>query len=67
MIYAYLQGGRDTEAKNALKAALHGRPDDPQYMNWLYATGTSGARYAVERHQLAGGSGAVGAAEHVPP
>jgi tetratricopeptide (TPR) repeat protein len=51
MIYAYLQGGRDTEAKNALNTALHGRPDDPQYMNWLYATGTSAARYAVERHQ----------------
>jgi tetratricopeptide (TPR) repeat protein len=51
MIYAYLQGGRDTEAKNALQAVLHGRADDPQYMNWLYATGTSVARYSVERHQ----------------
>ncbi|HET8926102.1 MAG TPA: hypothetical protein VFN26_24170 [Candidatus Acidoferrum sp.] len=51
MIYAYLQGGRDAEAKNALTAELHGRADDPQYMNWLYATGSSKARYAVERHQ----------------
>ena len=50
-IYAYLQEGRDSEAKNALKAVLHGRADDPQYMNWLYATSTSPARYAVERHQ----------------
>jgi tetratricopeptide (TPR) repeat protein len=50
LIYAYLQEGRDSEAKNALRATLHGRSDDPQYMNWLYATGTSSARYAVERH-----------------
>jgi hypothetical protein len=51
LIYAYLQEGRDSEAKNALKAVPHSRPDDPQYMNWLYAAGTSPARYAVERHQ----------------
>jgi tetratricopeptide (TPR) repeat protein len=51
MIYAYLQGGRDSEAKNALKAVLPGRSDDPQYMNWLYAMGASPARYAVERHR----------------
>jgi hypothetical protein len=51
LIYAYLQEGRDSEAKNALNAVLRGRPDDPQYMNWLYATGTSSARYAVERHR----------------
>jgi tetratricopeptide (TPR) repeat protein len=51
LIYAYLQEGRDSEAKNALTAVLRGRADDPQYMNWLYATGTSPARYAVERHR----------------
>jgi tetratricopeptide (TPR) repeat protein len=51
LIYAYLQEGRDCEAKSALKAMLHGRADDPQYMNWLYATSTSPARYAVERHR----------------
>ena len=51
LIYAYLQEGRDTEAKIALTAVLHGRADDPQYMNWLYATSTSPARYAVERHR----------------
>jgi tetratricopeptide (TPR) repeat protein len=51
LIYAYLQEGRDSDAKNALKAVLHGRTDDSQYMAWLYATGTSPARYAVERHQ----------------
>ena len=53
LIYAYLQGGQDREAKKALEAPPAGRPDDPQYMNWLYATGTSSARYAVERHHWA--------------
>src|ERR1039458_1374883 len=50
LIYAYLQGDQDREAKRALEAPPAGRPDDPQYMNWLYAMGTSPARYAVERH-----------------
>jgi hypothetical protein len=50
LIYAYLQGAQDREAKKALEAPPQGRADDPQYMNWLYATGTSPARYAVERH-----------------
>ena len=53
LIYAYLQGGQDREAKKALESPPPGRPDDPQYMNWLYAMGTSPARYAVERHQWA--------------
>jgi len=53
LIYAYLQGGQDREAKKALEAPPAGRADDPQYMNWLYAMGTSPARYAVERHQWA--------------
>ncbi|MBV8437129.1 MAG: hypothetical protein JOY95_06405 [Silvibacterium sp.] len=51
LIYAYLQVAQDQEAKKALEAPPAGRPDDPQYMNWLYAMGTSPARYAVERHQ----------------
>jgi hypothetical protein len=53
LIYAYLQGGQDREAKLALEAPPAGRPDDPQYMNWLYAMGTSPARYVVERHRWA--------------
>jgi len=53
LIYAYLQGAQDREAKKALQAPPPGRPDDPQYMNWLYAMGTSPARYAVDRHQWA--------------
>ena len=51
LIYAYLQRAQDREAKKALEAPPLGRPDDPQYMNWLYATGASPARYAVERHR----------------
>jgi len=62
LIYAYLQGAQDREAKKALEAPPPGRPDDPQYMNWLYATGTSPARYAVERHRWA-----EAAALPVPP
>jgi len=53
LIYAYLQGSQDREAKQALEAPPQGRADDPQYMNWLYAMGTSPARYAVERHNWA--------------
>ncbi len=53
LIYAYLQGGQDREAKKALENPPPGRPDDPQYVNWLYAVGTSPARYAVERHRWA--------------
>ena len=51
LIYSYLQGAQDHEAKKALEAAPPGRSEDPQYMNWLYAMGTSPARYAVERHR----------------
>lgn len=62
LIYAYLQRGQDREAKRALDAPPPGRPDDPQYMNWLYAMGTSPARFAVERHRWA-----EAAALPVPP
>jgi len=62
LIYAYLQRAQDQEAKEALEAPPPGRPDDPQYMNWLYAMGTSPARFAVERHQWA-----EAAALPVPP
>src|SRR5215469_5526864 len=51
LIYAYLQRAQDREAKQALEHPPSGRPDDPQYMNWLYAIGTSSVRYAIERHQ----------------
>jgi tetratricopeptide (TPR) repeat protein len=53
LIYAYLQMGQDREAEKALEAPPPGRADDPQYMNWLYAMGTSPARYAVEPHRWA--------------
>jgi tetratricopeptide (TPR) repeat protein len=50
LTYAYLQTAQDREAKRALEALPSGRSDDPQYFAWLYAMGTSPARYAVERH-----------------
>ena len=62
LIYAYLQGDQDRAANRALQSPPAGRPEDPQYMNWLYATGASPARYAVERHQWA-----EAAALPVPP
>ena len=62
LIYAYLQGAQDREAKGALEAPPPGRGDDPQYFAWLYAMGTSPARYAVERHQWAEAAALV-----VPP
>jgi hypothetical protein len=62
LIYAYLQGAQAELARKALEAPPPGRPDDPQYMNWLYAMGTSPARYAVERHRWA-----EAAALTVPP
>jgi tetratricopeptide (TPR) repeat protein len=62
LIYAYLQGAQDREAKGALEAPPPGRADDPQYMNWLYAMGTSPTRYAVERHKWAEAAALV-----VPP
>jgi hypothetical protein len=52
-VYAYLQGGRDGEAKRMLETFSQPRQDDPQYFNGLYATGTTSARYAVERHRWA--------------
>ena len=62
LIYAYLQGAQDREAKKVLEAQPQGRQDDPQYHNWLYATGAMSARYAVERHRWA-----EAAALNVPP
>jgi tetratricopeptide (TPR) repeat protein len=51
LIYAYLQSAQDREARKVLEAPPSGRSDDPQYFAWLYAMGTSPARYAVERHE----------------
>ncbi len=53
LIYAYVQGAQDREAKKVLEAQPQPRQDDPQYFNGLYATGAIPARYAVERHRWA--------------
>lgn len=52
-VYAYLQEGRDREAKNMLETFPQPLKDDPQYFNGLYATGTTSARYAIERRRWA--------------
>src|SRR5215470_4182231 len=52
-VYAYLQQGKDQDAKRVLDAFPQPRSDDPQYFNGLYATGTTPARYVVERHRWA--------------
>jgi hypothetical protein len=62
LVYAYLQGAQDREAKKVLEARPEFRQDDPQYFNALYATGAMPARYAVERHRWA-----EAAALSVPP
>ena len=62
LIYAYLQGAQDREAKKLLESPPPGRASDPAYMAWLYAMCTSPARYAVERHQWAEAAALV-----VPP
>jgi hypothetical protein len=51
LVYAYLQGAQDHAAKKVMDAAPPPLPEDPQYFNGLYATGTMSPRYAVERHQ----------------
>ena len=51
VVYAYLQTGRDGEAKKIMDAAPLPLPGDPQYFNALYAIGTMAPRYAVERHR----------------
>ncbi len=53
LIYAYLQGAQDREAKKLLESPPPGRTSDPAYMTWLYAMATSPARYAVERKEWA--------------
>jgi hypothetical protein len=62
LVYAYLQGGQDRAAKKVIDTAPPPLPDDPQYFNGLYATGTMSPRYAVERHRWA-----EAAALTVPP
>ena len=52
-VYAYLQQGKDQDAKRVLDAFPQPRSDDPQYFNGLYAAGTTPARYVVERHRWA--------------
>ena len=53
LVYAYLQGGQDREAKEMLENIPDLRPEDPAYFAGLYAISALPARYAVERHRWA--------------
>lgn len=53
LVYAYLQGAQDREAKALLDGIPKLRTDDPSYFAGLYAIGTMPARYAVERRRWA--------------
>ena len=53
LVYAYLQGGQDREAKELLEKIPDLRPEDPTYFAGLYAIAALPARYAVERHRWA--------------
>ncbi|MGH9744763.1 MAG: hypothetical protein ACRD59_01480 [Candidatus Acidiferrales bacterium] len=50
MMYAYLQGAQDAEARKLFDAMPSPRPSEPSYFAGLYATASMPARYAVERH-----------------
>jgi hypothetical protein len=53
LVYAYLQGAQDREAKAWLDKTPPLSPDDPAYFAGLYALGTMSARFAVERRRWA--------------
>jgi hypothetical protein len=53
LVYAYLQGAQDVEAKKVIQAVPPPRPSDPAYFAELYAIASMPARYAVERHRWA--------------
>jgi len=59
LVYAYLQGAQDNEAKELLAKIPKLDPDDPAFFAGLYALGTMPARFAVERHQWAEAAGLV--------
>jgi hypothetical protein len=53
LVYAYLQGAQDVEAKKVFEAVPQLRQSDPVYFAGLYAIASMPARYAVERHRWA--------------
>jgi len=53
LVYAYLQGAQDVEAKKVFEAVPQLRQSDPAYFAGLYAIASMPARYAVERHRWA--------------
>ena len=53
LVYAYVQGAQDVEAKKVFEAVPQLRQSDPVYFAGLYAIASMPARYAVERHRWA--------------
>ena len=53
LVYAYVQGAQDVEAKKVFEAMPQLRQSDPVYFAGLYAIASMPARYAVERHRWA--------------
>jgi hypothetical protein len=53
LVYAYLQGAQDVEAKKVFEAMPPPRQSDPVYFAGLYAMASMPARYAMERHRWA--------------
>ncbi len=53
LVYAYLQGAQDVEARKVFEAVPQVRKNDPVYFAGLYAIASMPARYAVERHRWA--------------
>jgi hypothetical protein len=62
LVYAYVQGAQDVEAKKVFEAVPQLRQSDPVYFAGLYAIASMPARFAVERHRWA-----EAAALTVPP
>src|SRR5260370_13271550 len=53
LVYAYLQGAQDVEAKKAFEALPQLRQSRPRYFARRYPLASMPARYAVERHRWA--------------
>jgi hypothetical protein len=53
LVYAYLQGAQDVEARKVFEAVPQLRQNDAVYFAGLYAIASMPARYAVERHRWA--------------
>src|SRR2546428_9042953 len=65
LVYAYLQEGRDTEAKDAVQQLTHMPNLDERDFKIAYASTAMPVRYAIERRQCAVASAIL--PPHGPP